>query len=919
MGAIDDLEEAIELARQIVNMTPINHPYLAARLNGLGNHLGDRYLKFGRIHDLEEAIRVGRQAVDMIKEGHPNRARYLRDLGDVLGHRYGRTGDMADLDESIHFTEKAVNMTSAYHPNHAMYLDNLGAQLHKRYQEIRAMSDLEEAIRLARQSVQTILYQADRSVRLYNLSCYLGDKYKRTMVMGDLEESIQVGRRAMDLTPKDHPTRTMMMNNLGAQLEKRYLRTIKLSDLEEAIELQKSVVRATSQEQPDRPGMLCNLGRRLERRYTETGEASDLEEAIRLRREALKACPEDDPAHAAISKDLGQGLIKTFRRTTLWVHLKEALLHLHNALHQVNAATITRIQAGHALLMACTITKDWQQAYEASETAIRLIPRLTSRSLENHDKHHMLRQIAGLASDAAAVALQVGKGASMALSLLEQGRGLLALSVEDTRTDLLSLHEKHPELADRFVSLRDQLELQSTQTTHHVVADALPPWGRQQNRRYDTGNELERIIAEIRRRPGFEDFLAIPNVEEMQAAAIAGPIVVINVGKFRCDALLVEKAQIRALPLPQLHHREIKKATGDNLGNPITLGWLWDVVVSPILNHLGFAEPPSSSTWPHVWWINTGPLTKFPIHAAGYHNKRSGETVLDRVMSSYSTSLKTLVHSRRRHSPQLISPAQAQALLVAMEHTPGYAHRLPFATKEIAMLHDLCKLMALDPVEPSPCKENIMSLLSKCKLFHFAGHGYADDQDPLQSYLLMGNEQQERLTVFNLLAINLRTSLPFLAYLSACGTGRIKDKRSVDEGIHLVSACQLAGFRHVIGTLWEVNDEICLDVARITYNVIREKGMTDSSVCWGLHRATTELRNRWVAESENTSRDKRSLARPNLFLNRPNLASMDINDGKQEGDGLSRDVVLLVDEEDEDGGGKIQAAPSWVAYVHFGI
>jgi len=157
------------------------------------------------------------------------------------------------------------------------------------------------------------------------------------------------------------------------------------------------------------------------------------------------------------------------------------------------------------------------------------------------------------------------------------------------------------------------------------------------------------------------------------------------------------------------------------------------------------------------------------------------------------------------------------------------------------MLHDLCKLMALNPVEPPARKENIVPSLSECKIFHFSRHGHADDQDPLQSYLLVADKQQERLTVFNLLTINLRESLPCLAYLSACGTGRIKDDSSVDEGVHLISACQLAGFQHVIGTLWEVNDEICLDIARITYNVIKEKGMEDGSVCWGFHRATTEL------------------------------------------------------------------------------
>jgi CHAT domain-containing protein len=77
---------------------------------------------------------------------------------------------------------------------------------------------------------------------------------------------------------------------------------------------------------------------------------------------------------------------------------------------------------------------------------------------------------------------------------------------------------------------------------------------------------------------------------------------------------------------------------------------------------------------------------------------------------------------------------------------------------------------------------------------------------------------------------------PFLAYLSACGTGRTQNNRFVDESIHLISACQLAGFRHVIGTLWEVNDQSCVDVARITYEGMKDGKMSDESVCLGLHR-----------------------------------------------------------------------------------
>ncbi|KAH6982579.1 hypothetical protein EDB80DRAFT_544943, partial [Ilyonectria destructans] len=84
------------------------------------------------------------------------------------------------------------------------------------------------------------------------------------------------------------------------------------------------------------------------------------------------------------------------------------------------------------------------------------------------------------------------------------------------------------------------------------------------------------------------------------------------------------------------------------------------------------------------------------------------------------------------------------------------------------------------------------------------------------------------------------------AYLSACGTGQILDEGSVDESIHLANACQLAGFRHVVGTLWSVDDRLCVDMARMTYEVLRDEGVRDDCVSRGLHRAMRTTRDQWV-------------------------------------------------------------------------
>jgi len=247
-----------------------------------------------------------------------------------------------------------------------------------------------------------------------------------------------------------------------------------------------------------------------------------------------------------------------------------------------------------------------------------------------------------------------------------------------------------------------------------------------------------------------------------------------------------------------------------------------------------------------------------------------------------------------------------------MQNTPQHT-RLPFATEEVEMLQGLCKLMKFNPIEPGRRKQDVISHLPNCKIFHFAGHGHTDDIDPSQSYLLLEDWKSDRLTVATLLGLNLRKCSPFLAYLSACGTGEIKDERFVDESIHLISACQLAGFRHVIGTLWEVNDESCVDMAKITYEGMRDGGMIDESVCLGLHKATRELRDRWLSVKIKARRGSRSTRKVYTHLAEDEIGAITTSDGDQRDSGLPRKIILHDSDEEDD------KLLHWVPYVHFGV
>ena len=64
-------------------------------------------------------------------------------------------------------------------------------------------------------------------------------------------------------------------------------------------------------------------------------------------------------------------------------------------------------------------------------------------------------------------------------------------------------------------------------------------WQAQADRRYKAGNEFDKLLIEIRKQPRLEDFLLGSNRREIQDATQCGPIVVINISRHRCDAILI--------------------------------------------------------------------------------------------------------------------------------------------------------------------------------------------------------------------------------------------------------------------------------------------------------------------------------------------------------------------------------------------
>ncbi|KAH6604049.1 von Willebrand factor A domain-containing protein [Trichoderma cornu-damae] len=911
-SAMEDLEEAVQMSRAAVGATPPYDPDRVRRLHNLGLSLSKKYQASKVRADLDEAIDMLREAVTISPPGCPERAEWFTNLGNVMSDRYALTRLDEDLMESIQMLRKGLQ-AAPHHPAKDVWLNNLGLRLGEVYARSGAISDLEEAIEIARLSLAaTAPGDLERANRLINLANRLCTRHLRTGAMADLEQGIAMFQQAIMDTPPDDRERAGRLNNLGTSLANKYLRTHRLADLEEAIKILREAV-DISKMGPTRATCLSNLGNnlayryavseslenleeavtisrravdatppghhamserlsnvalRLRDKYSRTGQMADLDEAVRISQDALHVCPPDHPIIAACLDTVGVSLQERYRRTGRREDWEQARDCFASAVSVANSAVSVRVKAGRRFLSLAEIASE-PEAYNVARSAINLIPLLTPRSLQNFDKRHLLSDAVGMASDAAAIALQAGQSAVVAIECLETGRGVIAGTLFEQH-DISVLKRIRPDLAEAFVNLRDRLDQPAMQD----VGSSIQPDNEdidlntlaeiEQSSRRETAENLDSLLTQIRSEAAFERYLLPASEAEMLDAARYGPIVIINVSSHRSDALIIKQSGIRSLPLPLVSPKRIDDYA-IKIRSTRTLEWLWDAIVSPVLDALKLVAPVSASSlnakWPRVWWIPTGKLTKFPLHAAGYHlgshrdvAGANSRTALDRVISSYAASIKAIIQGRRQQQkpPRLLDEGPPKSVVgVSMRHTRGYIS-LTHAETEVDTVFQVLDKSMLQPIQPRAYKQDVLAAIANCEIFHFAGHGSTHPTEPLQSMLLLQDWYESPLTVSSLLEAEMGSSPPFLAYLSACGTSEIRSESSTDESLHLANACQLAGFRHVIGTIWSVADEICVEMARLVYGYLHNKGLNDEVVSWGLHHAARKLRDQWVQETMNS-------------------------------------------------------------------
>ncbi|MFD0337236.1 CHAT domain-containing protein [Streptomyces sp. NPDC127117] len=824
-GDRGDLDEAVMVGLRAERGAPTGSSHRPLVLHAMSTVLRVRALHTGDRTDFDSAVDAAAACVAGMPDEGRERAVALSGLGSTLQARYEHRGSFEDLRAAVDARREAVRMSGDHVALRAMCLNGLGFALQARFEHTGDGTDLAAAVNACDEAARTVPPGHPLQDRyLANLSLALLSAHQHRGRPGDLDRAVEAARLAVAATLPGSHRRAMNLSNLGIALLNRFDEVGNEEDLNTAIRSMREASEAAQDDHPDQVKFLSNLTGMLRRRSRHPGREHDLREALDLGRHAVARCPTDHASRAGCLFDLGH----TLREAGLSA---EAMDAFREAARLLTGPMSVRLGAALRWGELAAADRRWTDARQGYGYAVELLPQAAWHGLDRDDRAHFLADANGLAPDAAAVAIEQGDLVS-AVELLELGRGVLLAQALDARTELDELRERDAGLADRMEEVRHLLDRAGT-TADVRESPAATPAPEAQGRR-EAAAEWDRLL--VRARALIPEFLLPPPYHRLREAACDGPVVIVNIGRHRCDALVVtaeDDAPPRIVPLERITRevvdsraRELIKvfssgadttAQEQNEVLRALLAWLWTDIAEPVLTALDWPARPEQGREPRLWWCPTGALTLLPLHAAGEYPPAGGglarpapdaSGLLDRAVCSYAPTLRALVAARER-----AAPAAGGLLGVAVPSAPGMT-ALRHAVPEVGSLREEFPTMTA-LVGPLATRASVLEQLQCHSRLHFAGHG--------SQYSLAGGALHCTDASISLRDVTaLRLSGAELAFLSACETAR-GITGLADEFAHLAGGLNIAGFSHVIATQWPISDLRAPQVARDFYRALRHE------------------------------------------------------------------------------------------------
>ena len=838
---------------------------------------------------LFEALDRAREAAFVLQDDPDTAGPVWHLYAQVARAVYDEVGDLEALPETVVAERAAADSFPEHSPERGQALVGLGYGLMQQGARAGDADLLAEAGQAFRTAM--LLTAEEDFEQLTELTVHLLALYQHARAPEFLHAAVTSGRAALALLPPDDNRIVLARANLGGVLRELFSLREDSNVLAEALDLLRANIAEMGTDHPDRLIALANLGVTLSSAFLSTRDAALVHEAIRtLRAAAAQASPVTTPSLGNVQEMLSAALSMLAYRTQDEAPLAEAMKVAEDSVRNTSPDDPALFGRRMALVFATGLLgrarRDVdllaQAAARQRELMATLAPGRADFGVYECQLGQILLEIHEINGDPGPVI--------EALALYQSAAKRPGTSLELRIRAYYGIarwgHLTGVSLAEAFAAIEEAVAL-----LPHIVRSEL---GREDRARLlgdlaalpelvasagVRAGRPERAVELLERTRGvlFAERLA-PTAQpdpEQSGAEIEGPVVAVYVTEAGGGALIVGGGKVQPVALPALTQTEAfgrlntlieaRRAAVDADADPFTriqsqnrvfevLGWMWDAIAGPVLDALGHTRRPvedveggEDEAWPRLWWCPVGILAFLPLHAAGHHEdcdaqdervRADPRTVLDRVIPSYAATIRGLEYARAHGHPA----DAVRSVVVAVPDAPD-APPLHGVHAEVAALTALLPDALL---LGHPVRAEVLAALPHATLAHFACHGVYDAEDPAASNLVLYDHATDPLTVADITQLRLAGGL---AYLSACDTG-LTSVVLTNEALHLTGAFHLAGFQHVIGTLWTADDTAARALALDFYRELFDgtAGVPDLSRCArALHRATLALRRRFPA------------------------------------------------------------------------
>ncbi|KAF9000251.1 CHAT domain-containing protein [Cyathus striatus] len=610
------------------------------------------------------------------------------------------------------------------------------------------------------------------------------------------------------------------------------------------------------------------LGRLLFQQYNATENIKYLTASIQAFKESILFLNSGSSSSNVIHFDLGISLKTMFKSENGDQIRQEAIVTFQGVCNSL--LSDFEIQYKAAIEWAKLAEEiDSNQALQAYEYVMSVLPHLSSLSLDIKNRHQRLTKLSlqGISSDAAACAIET-RNIEKAVEFLEHGRSIFWQQAMNLHSSVEILQDIDPKLAKELATLARELNISSFHTQFKESSKNYQNFlNRQSSKRIALAEKWTKLLEKAQSIPGCETLLKPMPYSKLAYAASKSIVVLLSITDQTTHAIMIKSPDSppTSLELPLVNRQNAEKMAltlqailkGNNLRDAsqeieglersgrvfipfnaalgekkmyIILSELWVRIVKPVLDILNL-KPTIQPV--HITWCCTDILATLPIHAAGIYQGSKQENLFEYAMSSYTSVLSNLL------SPAVsISLEDAQVLLAGMEKAAGYPV-LPSVIQEIHFVQNvLTSAQKKTLIDSEVICNKLLENMANAHLVHLACHGIAST-NPLESAIVLHDG-------------HLKIDKLILGFLSACQTAKINPLEA-DESIHIAAAMLSTGFKSVIATLWSIDDGDAPLVAKAFYKKLIGHGninIQDSALA--LHHATNELRKtgvsplRWV-------------------------------------------------------------------------